>query len=56
MRELFGKGCLCLIALVFGVFIGTRLYWVAGMPDWVAHLASILVTVAIALSVERKQN
>jgi uncharacterized membrane protein len=48
MRELAGKGCLCLIALIFGVFIGTRFYWVAGFPPLAANAISLLATVLIA--------
>lgn len=48
MRELAGKGCLCFIAAIFGIFIGTRFYWVAGFPPLVAHLISLVATILIA--------
>jgi hypothetical protein len=48
MRELAGKGCLCLISLIFGVFIGTRFYWIAGVPHWAANLISLISAAAIA--------
>lgn len=48
MRELAGKGCLCLIALVLGVFIGTRFYWIAGFPPLAANAISLVCAIGIA--------
>ena len=48
MRELAGKGCLCLIALIFGYFAVNELYWSVSLPLWVAWIFGIVVTVAIA--------
>ena len=48
MRELVGKAILIGISAVFGLFIGTRFYWIAGFPPFAAHLISLLATVGIA--------
>ena len=48
MRELAGKGCLCGIALVFGVFLTNELHWSISLPFWVAALFGIAATVGIA--------
>lgn len=48
MRELVGKAIIVGISAIFGVFIGTRFYWVAGFPPLAAHAISLLATIGIA--------
>ncbi len=48
MRELTGKGCLCLIALIFGIFLGNELYWSISVPLWVALVFGVAATLLIA--------
>ena len=48
LREFAGKGCLCFIALVFGVFICNELLWSISVPRWVGVLAGLASAVGIA--------
>lgn len=48
MREFAGKGCLCLIALIFGYFAANELFWSISLPLWLAQIFGILVALAIA--------
>ena len=48
MRELLGKAILISISSIFGLFIGTRFYWIAGFPPLAAHLISLVATILIA--------
>ena len=48
LRELAGKGCICFIALVFGVFICNELLWSISVPKWVGVIAGAACAVGIA--------
>lgn len=48
LRELAGKGCVCSIALIFGVFIANELLWSISVPRWIGYIAGLAATVGIA--------
>ena len=48
MRELAGKGCICLIALIFGAFAANELLWSISVPKWTGVLFGLVVAFAIA--------
>lgn len=56
MREISGKGCLCLIALVMGIFVGNEFYWILNFPIYVSRTISLITAVAIAWFLLKKEK
>ena len=48
LRELAGKGCVCGMALIFGIFAGNELLWSISIPKWVGVLFGGAVTLGTA--------
>ena len=47
-REIAGKGCVCCISLIFGVFICNELLWSISVPKWVGVIAGVASAIGIA--------
>lgn len=55
-HELAGKGCLCAISLIFGIFTGDKLLWSVSVPHWVGLIFGIVISVGIAWFLLREEK
>ena len=56
LRELAGKGCLCTIAVVFGIFACNELLWSVSVPKWLGIIFGVMVTAGIAYFLLRNEK
>ena len=56
LHELVGKGCLCVISLIFGIFAGDKLLWSVSVPHWVGLIFGIVISIGIAYFLLREEK